>query len=91
MGLITTGNMPYTAPNLPNVTFIQYPNGESERAGYKGSVSFIQGASSRCKALYYFCSRCDDPTFADQFDHLWMIEEDVFVPRPDTIDRKSVV
>ena len=85
MGLITTGSMPYRAPTIPNVTFIQYPKGEAERAGYLGSVSFIPGASSRCKALYYFCSRCDDPSFVSEFDHLWMIEEDVFVPKTDTM------
>ena len=39
-----------------------------------------EGATSREKALYYFCTHDID------FDHIWFIEDDVFIPNITTID-----
>jgi hypothetical protein len=57
--------------------------GESEAAGFFGSVSFLpRRASSRCKALYHLCrgslSRRD-------YAQVWMVEEDAFVPTEATL------
>lgn len=58
--------------------------GESERAGFLGSVSFLpRRASSRCKALYHLCrgSLASRSAAGD----VWLVEEDVFLPTEATL------
>ena len=62
------------------ITIIKFQYGVVEKYGFKNSVSYAENcACSRDKALYYFC-RVDK-----KYDHVWMIEEDVFIPTIDTI------
>jgi hypothetical protein len=65
----------------PKVTVYSVASSEAERHGYKDTVSFVKGASSRCKAL--FALRILDLPRTN----VWMIEEDVFVPRPWSLKR----
>jgi len=54
---------------------LSIPGSEAENAGYWGSLLWHpHRACSRDKALYYFCQVRMD------YEHVWMIEEDVFVP-----------
>jgi len=63
------------------VTIIQYNHQECESRGYMGTVVYcLDRACSRDKALYHFC--CDMQTV---YDHVWFLEEDVFVPTIDTL------
>jgi hypothetical protein len=51
-----------------------------ENIGYKNSVYYFRNkACSRDKAIYYFCNIKTDYTY------LWMIEEDVLIPKINTI------
>ena len=60
---------------------IQIPGRVAKKAGYWGSLLWQkQRACSRDKALYYFCEQ--RPL---DYDHVWMIEEDVFVPRAEAL------
>lgn len=62
------------------VTVLRYA-GEPEAAGYKGSVLWcLDRASSRCKALYYFCE-----LHPYGYESVWMLEDDVFVPSVTTL------
>ena len=58
---------------------IQIPSRVAETAGYKSSVLYFNNkACARDKALYYFC-------LVKQYQLVWFIEEDVFVPQRETI------
>lgn len=60
---------------------IQIPNNVAEEAGFKGSVLYFNNkACSRDKALYYFCC-----IHKPQYEMIWFIEEDVFIPSVETI------
>ena len=52
-----------------------------EKSGFKNTHSRIKGATSREKALYYFYKNKDKI----KYDHIWFLEEDVFIPTVDTI------
>ena len=70
--------------NIPNydgfVKVIKINNEESETIGYKNTILWLEGkAGSRDKALYYFNRHHIN------YDNIWFIEEDVFIPTVDTI------
>ena len=69
------------------IKIIKIKNSICERDGFKNTHSRILGATSREKALYYFCKNNID------YDNIWFIEEDVFIPTINTIqnlDKKYV-
>jgi len=62
------------------VPIIKIPNSICESSGFKSTVvGFNHRACSRDKALYYFCK------LPHNYKHIWMIEEDVFIPHINTI------
>jgi hypothetical protein len=61
------------------IKIIKFQNRLCEREGFKNTHSQIKGATSREKALYYFCKNNID------FDNVWFIEEDVFIPTKEAI------
>ena len=71
----------YEIPNYDGkIPIIRIKKEECENAGFKNTVSFCNGgACSRDKALYYFCK------FEKSYDHIWFLEEDVFIPSKTTI------
>lgn len=67
--------------NYSNITFISIDNEESKMNGFFGSVCYcLDRACSRDKALYYFAK-----INKNNYDFIWFIEEDVFIPKKDTI------
>jgi hypothetical protein len=57
--------------------------GESEAAGFLGTVSFLpRRASSRCKALYHLCRGA---LASRGHAHVWLVEEDAFLPTEATL------
>lgn len=71
-----------TKDNSEDNRIIQMSEKSARDEGFWGSVLYFPSrASSRDKALYYFCRRFHD------FDFLWLIEDDVFIPRSDTLYR----
>ena len=77
----------YTIPQYDGVIkIIQIDNQECIEQGFKSSVSyFYNKACSRDKALYYFCRKYDIVNNNKQYDHVWFIEEDVFIPTNNTL------
>jgi hypothetical protein len=73
----------YNIPDYDGVIkIIKINNQECEDAGYKGSVLYFPNkAVSRDKALYYFSK--DNI----EYDYVWFIEEDVFIPETTTIKK----
>ena len=71
----------YSIFNCDNdITIIKINNQDCENAGFKNTVTYCKNkACSRDKALYYFCNNNID------FNYIWFIEEDVFIPNTDTI------
>jgi len=70
----------YNIPNYDNkIKIIKFINHICEREGFKNTHSQIVGATSREKALYYFCKNKID------FDNVWFIEEDVYIPTKESI------
>lgn len=71
----------YDIPNYDGfVKVIKIDNEESESKGYKNSILWLNGrAGSRDKALYYF------NRYYTNYDNIWFIEDDVFIPRINTI------
>jgi hypothetical protein len=71
----------YNIPDYDNcIEIIKINNDECNKAGFKGSVMYFKdSACSRDKALYYFSKIYTD------FNKIWFIEEDVFIPTIDTI------
>lgn len=62
------------------IQVIRFFNNESESNGFTGSVCYCPDrACSRDKALYYFCKIKKD------YEYVWFLEEDVFVPNKNTI------
>lgn len=68
-------------PNYDNeIKIIKVRSKICKNEGYFGTVlGFRKRAVSRDKALYYFCKNNID------FDNIWFIEEDVFIPSIKTI------
>lgn len=73
----------WTIPNYDNeIPLIRIPKAKCEKAGFKGTVMYFKNsACSRDKALYYFTEVSNI-----QYDYIWFLEEDVFVPTEKTID-----
>lgn len=71
----------YDIPNYDGVVkVIKINNEESEAKGYKNSILWLNGkAGSRDKALYYF------NRYYTNYDNIWFIEDDVFIPKINTI------
>lgn len=71
----------YEIPEYDNVIdIIKINNNECEDAGFKDCVMmFRHQCCSRDKALYYFYKNNVD------YDNIWFLEEDVFIPTPLTI------
>lgn len=71
----------YDIPNYDGVVkVIKIDNEESESKGYKNSILWLNGrAGSRDKALYYF------NRYYTNYDNIWFIEDDVFIPKINTI------
>ena len=77
----------WSIPNYNNeIKLIKINRNICEDSGFKGSLLwipnksfFIDKAASRDKALYYFCKN------NIEYDNVWFIEEDVFIPTVDTI------
>jgi hypothetical protein len=72
----------YEIPNYDGyLNIIKLDNKICEESGYKSTVyKFNNKACSRDKALYYFCKNNIN------YDYLWFIEEDVFIPDVNTIE-----
>ena len=71
--------------NIPNydgvVNVIKINNSECELSGFKSTVLWLDNkACSRDKALYYFTKESID------YNYIWFIEEDVFIPNIHTIE-----
>ena len=70
------------SPNT--IYFIQIQDEECGKRGYINAASTLpKKPSAWDKALYYFCLKT---TAA----HVWFVEEDVFVPRPNILDEMNV-
>jgi hypothetical protein len=64
------------------ITIIRFYDNECENNYFTGSVVYTHDrACSRDKALYYFCS------INNNYDYIWFLEEDVFIPTKNTIQR----
>lgn len=71
----------YNIPDYDNeIKIIKLDNELCQKNGFKSCVlKFNNKACSRDKALYYFCKENIN------YDHIWFIEEDVFIPNKETI------
>jgi hypothetical protein len=64
-------------PNSEDLTFVRITDEECVKTGYINSnTAILKRPSAWDKAIYYFCVKDRSP------EHIWFIEEDVFVPRP---------
>lgn len=72
----------YVPPPIssPFITVLNISRSESEKKGYRDSVLWVNGASSRCKALYYFCEKN-----TISYEAIWFTEDDVFIPSVNTL------
>lgn len=67
-----------TTPELENITFVKLTDDDCKRTGYNnGNTAIAKRPSAWDKVLLYFCEQNLSP------EHVWFVEEDVFVPRPD--------
>uniref|UniRef100_A0A6C0D8N5 Uncharacterized protein n=1 Tax=viral metagenome TaxID=1070528 RepID=A0A6C0D8N5_9ZZZZ len=73
-------------PNINNIHYIYYNDAFVAEKGYHDSCIYIKKnkgshglVTSWDKALYYFCE------VNSTYSHIWFIEEDVFIPLPETI------
>jgi hypothetical protein len=65
-------------PTLDNITFVKITDDECRTTGYNNSNPAItKRPSAWDKVILYFCEKNTEP------EHVWFIEEDVFVPRAD--------
>jgi len=65
-------------PTLPNITFVKITDEECKSTAYNGANPAIHKRPSAWdKVILYFCEKNTEP------EHVWFIEEDVFVPRAD--------
>jgi hypothetical protein len=73
----------YNIPNYKNdLNIIKVDNQLCENEGFKGSVLYFKDkACARDKALYYFCRN------NIEYDYIWFIEEDVFIPTTETLPK----
>lgn len=63
-----------------NIKFIQINNDVCHSSGYRSVVAYFDNKScSKDKALYYFNNN------KINYDYIWLIEDDVFIPSIDTI------
>ena len=71
----------YNIPNYDNkIKIIKINHKICEDSGFKSSILWLNNkACSRDKALYYFCKN------NIEYDNIWFIEEDVFIPSIYTI------
>jgi hypothetical protein len=79
-------------PTIDNMHFIHYTDEFVANKGYRNSCMYINKKDSPegligswDKAIYYFCE------VNTKYSHLWLIEDDVFIPLPNTlvnIDKK---
>jgi hypothetical protein len=76
---ICCDNSEYLLPKTyKNITIIQYSEEECIEQGYKESASIctnLKDVVAWDKSLKYFCN-----DFNNQFEHVWLVEEDVFIP-----------
>lgn len=84
---IIIDNDNYNIPDYDGyIPIVKINSNECENNGFKNTVFQVGNhACSRDKALYYFCRKYTN------YDQIWLIEEDVFVPTIDTlfeIDKK---
>lgn len=79
---ICVDNNKHEIPGYDNVIpIIKVDNKECEKAGFKDCVVYFRDkACARDKALYYFSTKNTN------YDNIWFIEEDVFIPHPLTIE-----
>ena len=79
--LIVVDDCSYNIPEDDgSIDIVKISKKESELNGYKSSVTWSKGtAFSRDKALYYFNTNNID------YEYVWFIEEDVFIPHIYTI------
>ena len=67
-----------TTPTLDNITFVKITDEECRRTNYTGANPAIaKRPSAWDKVILYFCEQNTAP------EHVWFLEEDVFVPRAD--------
>ena len=73
----------YDIPDYDGIVpIIKINNTECENAGFKSTVMYFDNrACSRDKALYYFTRG------SINYQHIWFIEEDVFIPTIHTIEQ----
>jgi hypothetical protein len=65
-----------------DLTIVKIDNDECKNAGYFGFVSYFKDKScSKDKALYYIVKNRE----ILEFDHVWFIEEDCFIPSKNTL------
>jgi len=77
---ICIDNNNYNIPNYDGkIKIIKINNEICEKSGFKNTHLRIKGSISRDKALYYFYK------MNINYDYIWFIEEDVFIPTPETI------
>lgn len=77
---ICIDNNDYNIPNYDGkIKIIKINNNMCENEGFKNTHSYIRGSTSREKALYYFYKNNIN------YNHIWFIEEDVFIPTIETI------
>lgn len=77
---ICIDNNDYNIPNYDGeIKIIKINNKICESEGFQNTHSKIKGSTSREKALYYFYKNNIN------YDYIWFIEEDVFIPTIDTI------
>ena len=82
---ICIDNNDYNIPNYDGkIKIIKIDNNESIENGFHSTLTTLGGewtgkAGSRDKALYYFYKNDID------YDYIWFIEEDVFIPTIETI------
>jgi len=70
----------YNIPDYNNeIKIIKYRNKDVENEGFKNTHLWIPGAIARDKALYYFFKN------KIEYDFIWFIEEDVFIPNANII------
>jgi hypothetical protein len=63
-----------------SINIVKLDNKLCEENGFKSTVAWLNNkACSRDKALYYFCKNNID------YEYIWFIEEDVFIPSINTI------
>ena len=78
---IVIDNNDYMIPDYDGVVkIIKIDNEECAKKGFKSTVLWLDNkACSRDKALYYFSQAAID------YNYIWFVEEDVFIPALDTI------